>query len=671
MITAGKASLPSWECERVSEQPSPQGPDKETDLRYVSFYEDVGDRLTPEEIAALVPDDIEDVPEGEIIELDNGHFLRVRAIPARDVPVTDSETGQSHTVTVPGDPTEMSDEEAQLSAANFYTSARRAETLLTDEQVETYAANLEREHVFQALADTVMKAARETLTVSFTESEGKSDIDPAIPPAQYRTAAKEATKQLHKFVTDIVEGLVLSPEDNSFRLGFARDALHTAWTWAFDDANAGIEGLREEGELTPEASTPEALNELAVVLFESGTYITRALFTIHDSMVSGLLRLVAEQIETMQREQPETLRNIVSLAWKLYTESLPPPAMLPGFHSGWGTVPSSPAARFATLAIQGGSDNKWRVNSSNGFPYFAAPGLNFLVSPDDYQTPDAAWAAVRALDDEAADTFMILCSQYIANHTHTRDGMVLITPDDVLSQRGIAKHNRAYRPDDREKAAQDITRLGTIAVEGYRDGYEGTGRKRKKVRVTLEGKLIEISVKARQQTLSNDLAPMPGTGKPAGFGYRLGPWAQGFMGTDGSAQLAKMNQTILRYHAKNQRYQKRIGRYLVWIFRIQRGGQSFQIRTLLDESGITLTPGDVWNAARTRKQIEKALEELLRDGVIGSLEWLSTPDLPTRKWIDEWLCYTLRIDPPKELLEQYRNIGKPRLRALTDRQQSA
>ena len=659
----------------MSGQAPPERPEEEPEPLYCSWYQDVGEPLTPEEIAALTPDDIENVPPEEIIALDGGRFLRVRALPVRHVSVDDPETGESHAIAVPGDPADLSDEDAQLSAADFAATLRRAETLVTDEQVATYAATLEQDDYFRALADTVTKAARETLKVSITKSEGSPDIDPAIPPEHYETAAKEATKHLHTIVTEITEKVILGGGGNAFRLQFARDVLQTAWAWAIEDASAGIEGLREAGELTPEVSTREALSELAEVLFESGTYLTRALFTINDSNVSSLLLLTAQNIEAMQHEQPETLRSIVSLAWKRYVELLPPPVTMPGFHSGWGTVPNSQAARSSILAIQGGADGKWQSHPSTGFPWFAAPDLNFLVSPDDYQTADAAWEAVRSLDDETADTFMIACAQYIANRTHARDGLVLITPDELLAQRGKAKHKRAYKTEDREKAAQDFVRLGTITVEGHRDRWESTGRKgkgkSKRVRVTLEGKLIEISVKARQQTISGELTPIPGTGKTAGFWYRLGPWAQGFLGADGSAQLAEMNQTIIQYHAQKQRYQKRIGRYLVWIFRNARGGQTFQIRTLLEQSGIELAPSDYKNPGRFRDAIERSLEELLSDGVIGSLEWVSTPALPTLKWLDEWRCYTMRIDPPKELLERYKSIGKPRLRSLPGRRETA
>lgn len=661
----------------MSEQtPPPIDTDATPEPRHCRWYEDVGEPLTPEEIAALTPDDIEHVSESEIVAFDDGTFLRVRSIPARHVSVTDPETGESHTVTVPGDPAEMSIEDAQRSAAAFVaTTMRRAETLVTDEQVATYAATLEQDDYFRALADTVTKAARETFAVSLTESEGGVDIGLAMPPEHYETAAKEATKHLHTIITKTFEGLVLSKEDDSFRQAFARDVLRTAWAWALEDANAGIEGLRETGELTPEASTPQARDELARALFESGTYMTRALFTINDSTLTGLVLMAAEYYEAMQRETPETLREIVSRAWKRYTESLPQPAMMPGFRSGWGTIPNSRAARSSILAIQGGADGKWQAHPTTGYPWFAAPELNFQVSLDDYQTADAAWEAVRRLDDETADTFMIACAQYSANRDHTPDGLVLITPDEVLAQRGKAKHKRAYKTEDREKAAQDFMRLGTITVEGHRDRWESTGRKGKgkgkRVRVTLEGRLIEISVKARRQTLSGELAPMPGTGKTAGFWYRLGPWAQGFLGTDGSAQLAEMNQTIIQYHAQKQRYQKRIGRYLVWIFRNQRGGKDFQLRTLLAQSGIELAPSDYKNPGRFRDAIDRALEELLSDGVIGSLEWMDTPVLPTLKWLDEWLCHTVRIDPPKELLERYERIGKPRLQVLPDTKESA
>src|SRR5947209_8638575 len=97
---------------------------------------------------------------------------------------------------------------------------------------------------------------------------------------------------------------------------------------------------------------------------------------------------------------------------------------------------------------------------------------------------------------------------------------------------------------------------------------------------------------------------------------KIGDWAA--MIPEISQQTAIMLRQVLKYHSHNQRYEKRLGRYLTLMFRVNaaRKGGVFQcsMGVLLEQAGIIPNlnkPGDA------RAMIDKALKRLQEDGVIG------------------------------------------------------
>lgn len=76
-------------------------------------------------------------------------------------------------------------------------------------------------------------------------------------------------------------------------------------------------------------------------------------------------------------------------------------------------------------------------------------------------------------------------------------------------------------------------------------------------------------------------------------------------------QLAIMMQGILKLHARNDAHAKRIGRYLVYQFRVRAAEQSwrqpYRVETLLKGAGVDV---DRKNPARFRQRVEAALDTL-------------------------------------------------------------
>jgi len=84
------------------------------------------------------------------------------------------------------------------------------------------------------------------------------------------------------------------------------------------------------------------------------------------------------------------------------------------------------------------------------------------------------------------------------------------------------------------------------------------------------------------------------------------------------SQIALMARQLLHYHAKQQKYEKRLGRYLTVLYRINAHRHESKVKVsmgvLLEHAGITL---DRDHPGRTREMIESALAHLHTDGVIG------------------------------------------------------
>jgi len=92
-------------------------------------------------------------------------------------------------------------------------------------------------------------------------------------------------------------------------------------------------------------------------------------------------------------------------------------------------------------------------------------------------------------------------------------------------------------------------------------------------------------------------------------------------------QLAIMMQGILKLHARNDAHAKRIGRYLVYQYRIRAHqktwAQPYRIETLLTGAGIEPDPD---HARRFRERIESALDTLantveMSDGPVCIASW--------------------------------------------------
>jgi hypothetical protein len=116
----------------------------------------------------------------------------------------------------------------------------------------------------------------------------------------------------------------------------------------------------------------------------------------------------------------------------------------------------------------------------------------------------------------------------------------------------------------------------------------------------------------------------------------------------------------LHYDPYRQYWEKRITRFLAYLWRIRRGRKdylaSISVEALLQGAGLQV---DKRNPKKSRSRTEKALNQLCLDGVIRA--WCYVPQLNEKTagrkgWVKAWLSWKVQIEPPQEIVEQYRKM---------------
>ncbi len=142
------------------------------------------------------------------------------------------------------------------------------------------------------------------------------------------------------------------------------------------------------------------------------------------------------------------------------------------------------------------------------------------------------------------------------------------------------------------------------------------------------------------------------------FIFRPGELFARFLFGPGS-QTALLSAKALQYDQFRQLWEKRLARYLSWQWRIKaRNGQyarPYRVATLLDAIDRDL---DTSRPAVTRDRLEKALDRLQRDEVIGGWHYdrWDEESARSRGWGQVWMVSTILIDPPATVVEQYRRF---------------
>lgn len=260
------------------------------------------------------------------------------------------------------------------------------------------------------------------------------------------------------------------------------------------------------------------------------------------------------------------------------------------------------------------------------------------------------------LGDELVDTFLVLLAVALDIHgTERVTHPFAITPDDILAICQKKKSKGSYPARQRETILAQIHTLARISVRAnliLRDGKPWQ----------VESPLFELLPdglwEANERFARREAMSM--------IHLKIGDWAG--MIPELQSQTVLMARQVLHYHAKQQKNEKRLGRYLTMLYRINvhrnAGRVKVSMGVLLEQAGIPL---DRDNPGRTREAIESALNQLQRDGIIGSFAPLiehSEQGLAVQErieqhayhWWDDYRRQLWLFEPSKRLKAHYQNI---------------
>lgn len=284
------------------------------------------------------------------------------------------------------------------------------------------------------------------------------------------------------------------------------------------------------------------------------------------------------------------------------------------------------------------------------------------ISPGNDENWSAVLKSLNILGDEVIDTFIALLA--IAIDTNGANNITMpfyVNPDDILAACQRKRSNGAYTPLQR---ANVIEHLRTLSHAHVRATLIASYKRRgKAVELRAESAILDIlSGKVGEyETLTGEEIWEKRS-------IKIGDWAG--MVPEISHQTAVMLRQILKYHSKNERYEKRLGRYLTLQFRVnvQKNGSVVRrfMAVLLEQAGII---PDLKHPAKARTDIESALARLKQDGVIGRYAPIidSSPtdkEAQTRiqqqayHWWDDYSQQIWVIEPPEYIRETYKAIGK-------------
>lgn len=290
------------------------------------------------------------------------------------------------------------------------------------------------------------------------------------------------------------------------------------------------------------------------------------------------------------------------------------------------------------------------------------------IRPLEGESWETVLNALNTLGDGCIDTYIAVMAIAIdRNGTQHIRTPFQISPDDILTVCDKKKSHGSYTPLQRAEVIKHLKTLSQAHIVATMPGRPPKRRGRKVVddgtTLRAEGALIDLlSFKI------GEYHTITGEEVWEKRSIAVGEWAT--MIPELNTKTATMLRQVLAYSAKNERYQKRLGVYLTFMFRInaRHAGKfpnDISMGALLEGAGIVAPR----QQGEFREAIEHALERLQRDKVIGNY-WRVVDDTPKgqqiqqdihehgRGWFHSYLQQKWNFEPPQQLLDQYRKLLK-------------
>lgn len=260
---------------------------------------------------------------------------------------------------------------------------------------------------------------------------------------------------------------------------------------------------------------------------------------------------------------------------------------------------------------------------------------------------------VQKMNDLTADVFDILTIHWLKHAKHN-DDFVTINVDDILKYRDIRsnlngnKYRSGYKNKQREQIVTHLQILSHLYIEASMEIYGENGNPIKKI-LKSPAITIDYLYKEHDETEKTFLLLM---------GIRPGRIFRETL--THNRQAALLPQKVLNYDYIKYSYEKRLGRYLSYMWRIRYKNGSycdpFFIQTLLDVMKITSKRPHV-----IKDRLERTLDRLVQDQIIRSWQYESCPEstVGTHGWFKTYVKHKVIIEPPEEVTQYYKKINNP------------
>lgn len=264
------------------------------------------------------------------------------------------------------------------------------------------------------------------------------------------------------------------------------------------------------------------------------------------------------------------------------------------------------------------------------------------------------WEHCRELKDFDVDIMDALNTLWI-EQAKTPDSNAVAFIDDLLRLRCITPRlsgqgrRGGFRDDDRAKIIASVARLQRI----WLDAAETTKRGKSKKTFLAQSRVLTVSDRIVQTRLEGE----PDT---LALVYRPGSIFSHFLFGPGR-QTALLSAKALHYHAYHELIEKRLTRYLSYIWRVRGRRASYTqplaVKTLFEGCNLQAQKR---NAYKTRERFEKALDRLEQDKVIATWQY------EAQSWTSEdeanssfmgWLAKAhVVIEPPDIIKNHYQQM---------------
>ena len=340
------------------------------------------------------------------------------------------------------------------------------------------------------------------------------------------------------------------------------------------------------------------------------------------------------------------------------------------------TIPANHVTWALVEAVQNSQEgritDKWTDKDGETFPThrttFRSTGSTVDVSVRDGAgdgAPDAdalavLWDKVLSMGDKAhlASDVLLVCLAHWSARSEGPRSPVTITVDAILDARGIKRKKNpgepgnwqhGHRQEDRLDVARSLAHLESLwleilDVQLIPEGKpDKRGRRRKPQRVTSSSRALAILDKAYAVDFEGEAHFLAASVMP-------GQWAEEYWqrGLKWTGHLARQ---ALSYDPYRQAPEKGLAKYFAFHFAFDQTGNAKtlprHVETLLEGAAISQ---DSRNPERTRRRFEKALDRLIKDGIIGAWEYQAgRPALTPKGWLKTWLGWTVKTSPPTNL----------------------